>query len=82
MIENCTPQNIGGSNSAPTVDSPGDQNNQEGETVALTITVNDDDGDTLTFGASGLPANLGIDPSSGRLRARWPLTAPASTTWL
>ena len=67
LIENCTPQNIGGSNSAPTVDSPGDQNNQEGETVTLPITANDDDGDTLTFSASGLPANLGIDPSSGQI---------------
>ncbi len=35
--------------------------------MTLPITANDDDGDTLTFSASGLPANLGIDPSSGQI---------------
>ena len=52
-------------NRPPTITLPGAQNNNEGDTVALQIVANDDDGDALTFGAAGLPPGLVIDPVSG-----------------
>ena len=57
----------GSGNQGPTVSSPGSQNNQEGDSVALAITANDPEGDTLTFDATGLPAGLTIDPASGQI---------------
>ncbi len=52
-------------NQAPLVNNPGTQNHQEGDTVSLAISASDPDGDTLSFSASGLPGNLGIDANSG-----------------
>ena len=51
-----TPQN-----SAPTIQAPADQTVAEGDELALTVTADDADGDTLTFSATGLPAGLSID---------------------
>ncbi len=52
-------------NQAPTLASPGDQTNDEGDTVNLALVGADADGDTLTYGAAGLPPGLAIDPASG-----------------
>ena len=53
-------------NNAPTITNPGDQSGMTGQAVNLTIAASDPDvGDTLTFSASGLPAGLSINPSSG-----------------
>ena len=67
LLENCTPQVLGGSTNPPTVDDPGDQNNQEGDSIVLDITANDPDGDSLTFGVDGLPAGLAINAASGQI---------------
>ena len=45
--------------------NPGDQINAEGDAVSLQIGVSDNAADTLTYGASGLPNGLSIDPTSG-----------------
>ena len=52
-------------NTAPTITNPGSQTTETGVSVNLGIVASDADGDTLTFGASGLPVGLGIDSSSG-----------------
>lgn len=52
-------------NVAPTVTSPGNQQSDEGEVVALQIAAADPDNDPLRFSATGLPDGLLIDSGSG-----------------
>ncbi|MEJ2706145.1 MAG: putative Ig domain-containing protein [Anaerolineales bacterium] len=49
----------------PVVTNPGDQINIVGDTVSLQIEASDPDSSTLTYSASGLPADLTIDSNSG-----------------
>ena len=49
----------------PTLASPGDQSTVIGNAVNLPLTASDPNGDVLTYSASGLPAGLSIDTSSG-----------------
>lgn len=52
-------------NPAPVVTNPGAQSNDEGDVVSLQIVASDSDGDTLTYGALGLPPGLSVDTSTG-----------------
>ena len=52
-------------NRAPTVTSPGNQNDAEGDAVSLQISGSDPDGDALSWSASGLPAGLSINTNTG-----------------
>ncbi len=52
-------------NEPPVLTSPGDQVGIVGDEVNLAIDATDPDGDALTFGATGLPAGLAIDPQTG-----------------
>jgi LmbE family N-acetylglucosaminyl deacetylase len=54
-------------NVAPVLTNPGAQDGIVGEGVNLQVTATDADSDTLTFGASGLPAGLSIQSSTGRI---------------
>jgi hypothetical protein len=55
-------------NRPPTVTRPADQSAIEGSAYALRIAASDpDEGDTLTYSASGLPAGLSIDPATGEI---------------
>lgn len=47
------------------VTNPGDQENNEGDTVSLQINASDSDGDLLSYNAEGLPADLSIGASTG-----------------
>lgn len=47
--------------------NPGTQNSTEGNSVSLTPTASDANNQPLTFFASGLPAGLSINPSSGQI---------------
>ena len=49
----------------PTITTPANQTNAEGDSVSLAIAASDPSGDTLSFGAFGLPPGLMIDPTSG-----------------
>jgi hypothetical protein len=49
--------------SPPSVSAPPAQTTQVGDTVGLTVSGSDPDGDPLTFGATGLPAGLTISPA-------------------
>jgi len=55
----------GGGNNPPVVTNPGTQTNNEGDTVSLQIDATDDPGDTLSYSATGLPANLNINANTG-----------------
>ena len=58
---------IAGVNQAPSVTNPGNQSHSEGENVSLPVNATDPDGDALTFGASGLPPGLSIQPANGQI---------------
>ena len=45
--------------------NPGDQEGTVGDSVTLAITAQDEDGDTLSFTAEGLPPGLEIDSATG-----------------
>jgi hypothetical protein len=61
----CSPTGPG-DNTPPDVTNPGNQINDEGDMVSLQIDATDDDsGDTLTYSAAGLPADLSIDANTG-----------------
>jgi uncharacterized repeat protein (TIGR01451 family) len=70
-------------NRPPTLANPGPQTNAEGDSVTLPLIASDPDGDTLTFGATGLPPGLSIDPATGKIAgtitagsaASYPVTA-------
>ena len=52
-------------NSPPTISSIGSQTNTTGEVVNVAVQASDSDGDTLNYSATGLPAGLAINSSSG-----------------
>lgn len=52
-------------NDQPAATNPGNQTSVEGQSVSLQITAADpDNGDTLSYGASGLPTGLAITPGT------------------
>ena len=55
-------------NAAPTITNLGSQSHTEGANVNVAIQANDSDGDSLTYSASGLPAQLSINSGTGRIR--------------
>ena len=55
-------------NQAPTVTQPEDRTNAEGDEVSLQVEAADpDDGDNLTYEATGLPAGLSMAPNTGEI---------------
>lgn len=54
-------------NTPPVLSSPGNQLDSVGGTVDLQLAASDADFDPLTYSASGLPANLAINSSTGRI---------------
>ncbi len=64
---NSIENDLGGSNQAPSLANPGNQNGTEGDVVSLTLSASDPDGDTLTFAATGLPNNLTLNAATGEI---------------
>ena len=54
-------------NAAPVLTNPGNQATDVNSSTALQLQASDTAGQTLTFSATGLPAGLGITPSTGRI---------------
>ena len=67
---------ITGANMPPVVVKPPDQANFEGDVVSLQVLANDPDSDPLTYSATGLPAGLGINSTTGLISGK--ITAGAS----
>ena len=55
----------GAGNQAPVLTKPENQFMVEGDVVSLQVVASDGDGDPLTYSATGLPADLTIDPGTG-----------------
>ena len=55
-------------NQAPSITNPGNQSNAVGSAISQQISATDPDGDSLTFSATGLPAGLSINSSTGRIQ--------------
>jgi lysophospholipase L1-like esterase len=64
-------------NVAPVVTSPGNQSATVGVAVTLSVVANDANGDSLTYGAAGLPTGLTIAGSNGGISGT-PTTAGTS----
>ena len=64
-------------NNPPTITNPGNQSGSTGIAVNLAIKASDADGETLTYSASGLPAGLTINSSTGAITGT-PTTAGPS----
>ncbi len=69
------------SNSPPVVTAPGDQTNAEGDIVDLAISATDPESDTLTYGASGLPAGLSMNATTGHITGTIASTAAAGSPY-
>jgi hypothetical protein len=54
-------------NRAPVLTNPGNQSGFTGTAVTLALAASDADGDALSYSASGLPAGLAINVSTGRI---------------
>ena len=52
-------------NQAPILTAVGDQSNEEGDIVNLSLIATDGNGDVLSFSATGLPDGLSLDSASG-----------------
>ena len=53
-------------NHAPTLVNPGDRHDAAGSAVSFPVYASDPDvGQTLTFSATGLPAGISLDPTTG-----------------
>ncbi|MBI2204319.1 MAG: putative Ig domain-containing protein [Candidatus Rokubacteria bacterium] len=52
-------------NRAPALSPVAAQTSDEGGSVSLAVSAADDDGDALTYAASGLPPGVSIDPATG-----------------
>jgi hypothetical protein len=68
-------------NRSPQIVDPVDQTGTVGDAVSLQIQATDPDSDALTYSASGLPANLAIDPSSGLIDGTLAMDAYASSPY-
>ncbi|MBL8206393.1 MAG: NPCBM/NEW2 domain-containing protein [Blastocatellia bacterium] len=65
---------------SPTITNPGAKTNYVGDTVNLPITAGDPNGDGLTFSASGLPAGLAINSTTGVITGTLTTTGNYSVT--
>jgi VCBS repeat-containing protein len=70
-------------NDPPVLTNPGTQTNAEGAAVSLQVQASDVDlpAQTLTYGASGLPAGLTINPSSGLISGDIAVGAAANSPY-
>ena len=65
-------------NIPPSITTPAAQTSTVGQAASLAISASDPNGDALTYSASGLPAGLSINASSGLISGT-PTTAGASS---
>ncbi|WP_373694403.1 putative Ig domain-containing protein [Geobacter sp.] len=56
---------VNNANREPIITAPANQTSVEGAAVSLQVIATDPDGDALTYGATGLPAGLTINSSTG-----------------
>ncbi len=59
------PEIVTTTGAGPTLSNPGSRSFERGDSVSVTLSASDPDGDPVTFGALGLPTGLTIDAHSG-----------------
>lgn len=72
---------VTGSSQAPVVTNPGNQSNMEGQSVNLQIIANDPNSDPLTYTATGLPPNLNINATTGKISGSTVLGAATNSPY-
>ncbi len=65
-------------NNLPIITSPGNQSSNEGTVISLQIVASDPENTALTYAATGLPAGLSINPTTGLISGTLPFTAAGS----
>ena len=68
-------------NQPPVITSLGNQSDAEGTAVTLALVASDPDGDTLSYSATGLPPDLGLDASTGNITGTVSVTAAAGSPY-
>jgi large repetitive protein len=68
----------GAANRAPTLTQPANQTNSEGSTVSVQLVASDPDGNPLTYSATGLPASLSVNTSTGVISGTLTFTSAGS----
>jgi putative Ig domain-containing protein len=68
-------------NKTPVVTNPGPQTNLENDVVSLSITATDEENETITFGATGLPPGLTIGSGTGLITGTIALNASANSPY-
>jgi hypothetical protein len=66
----------------PDLGNPGDQVDAAGDAVSLQLDAVEPNGDAITYGASGLPAGLTIDPTTGLISGTIAATAGSSSPYV
>jgi hypothetical protein len=69
-------------NQPPVLTNPGNQTNTEDDKVGVQVVATDPENDPLTFGASGLPPGLAIDPPTGVIYGTPDDSAVAGSPWV
>ena len=69
-----------GNPQTPAVTSPGNQTTSVGQAVSLQIQASDPQGDALTYGATGLPAGLAVNATTGKITGAPTVTGTSSVT--
>jgi hypothetical protein len=80
QIDMNTPVGAPPSGAPPILANPGPQSSFEGNTVALQLSASDPDGDPITYGATGLPSALSINPGSGLISGTLAFTSAGTAT--
>jgi len=80
LVTNAYPPVTGGNGGLVSVPSPGNQTSTVNSAVSLKITATDTAGGTLTYSATGLPAGLSINTSTGLISGTPTATGTSSVT--
>jgi hypothetical protein len=65
----------------PTLANPGNQSSIEGDSPWFLLSASDPDGDPLTYGATGLPPGVTVDPQTGQVSGMISYTAAANSPY-
>jgi regulation of enolase protein 1 (concanavalin A-like superfamily) len=68
----------GAANRAPTLTQPANQTNAEGSTVSVQLVASDPDSNPLTYTATGLPASLSVNTTTGVISGTLTFTSAGS----
>jgi glucose/arabinose dehydrogenase len=68
-------------NAAPTLTQPASQTHAEGAAVSMQLVASDPDGDTLAYGASGLPPGLSLSTTTGLITGTVAIGAAANSPY-